>query len=269
VGWFSRLSWLAVVLCTGPLACACDAPSRNSATPASTSPKNTSLCTEVGGTWNAPAEQCAVSKTGANGAHVDVKASYPDDLLYDPTTGPVLGPFLRKFFADYAGQGQTDISGNGDASLAFTSFTHGSAIKTVLFQSDWYFSSMPHPNGQITTFTFDFGQHKQLQLADIFCPGVDPLTAIPPVAQPFVKQALGESSPLRVEQFDPDHPGGDLADNYEAWVLDGDDLVLYMPSGRGPGGVPPGTVAPHIPLADLSSVLREKGCSTGTPPGQH
>jgi hypothetical protein len=277
MGWFSRPSWLSVALCTALLACSCHAPSRNTGTPTSTSPTPapapTGLCAEVGGTWNAPAEQCALSKSGANGVHVDVKAGYPADLINDPTAGPVLGPFVRKFFADYADQGQTDTNGNGDATLAFTSLTHGSATKTVFFQADWYFSSMPHPGGQINTFTFDFNQHKQLALVDLFCPGVDPLKVIPPIARPFVKQALGAESPLRVEQFEPDQPEGELADNYQAWALDNDDLVLYMPAERGPGGVPPGSVAPHIPLADLSSVLREKGCSTATPtvstPGPH
>jgi hypothetical protein len=251
------------VLCTALLACACHSPSRSPATSTGTSPTPapTGLCAELGGTWNAPAQQCALTKSGANGVHVELKAAYPADLINDPTAGPALGPFVRKFFTDYS---QTD-NGNGDATLAFTSLRHGPATKTVVFQADWYFSSMPHPGGQITTFTFDFNQHKQLALADLFCPGVDPLTVIPPIARPFIKQALGTESPLRVEQFEPGQPDGELAEDYQAWALDNDDLVLYMPAGRGPGGVPPGSVAPHIPLTELASVLREKGCSTATP----
>jgi hypothetical protein len=265
MGRFSRLSRLGGVLCIALVACACHAPSRSTETPTSTSTKPTGLCAEVRGTWTAPEQRCTLTKSGANGVHVDVKAAYPADLINDPTAGPVLSTFVRKFFADYGDQRQIDTNGNGDATLAFTLLSHGSAIKTVFFQADWYFSSMPHPGGLITTFTFDFNQHKQLQLADLFCPGVDPLKAIPPIARPLVRQALGAESPLRVEQFEPDQPEGELAENYQAWALDGDDLVLYMPAGRGPGGVPPGFVAPHIPLADLSSVLREKGCSTANP----
>lgn len=82
---------------------------------------------------------------------------------------------------------------------------------------------MPHPGGQITTFTFDFDHGKQLQLAD----------------------------------------------NYQAWALDGDDLVRYLPAERGPGGVPPGLITPRLPLAEFAPILREKGCPTATttPPG--
>jgi hypothetical protein len=122
---------------------------------------------------------------------------------------------------------------------------------------------MPNPGGQITTFTFDFGQGKQLQLADLFCPGTDPLKAIPPIARPFVQQSLA-GSPFHVEQFEPDKAEGELADNYQAWALDGDDLVLYMPAGRGPGGVPPGFITPRIPMAEFSAISREKGCTTPT-----
>ncbi|ORW13569.1 hypothetical protein AWC15_14085 [Mycobacterium lacus] len=214
----------------------------------------------MGGTWDANAGKCTLSKDGANGVHVEVKATYPADLVTNPAAGQVLAPFLRKFFADY---GQTDSNGSGDANLAYTLYAHGPATKTVLFQADWYFNGMPHPGGQITTFTFDFDQGKQLQLADLVCPGVDPLKAIPPIARPLVQQALIES-PFRVEQFEPDQPDGELADNYQAWALDGDDLVLYMPAGRGPGGVPPGFITPRVPLAALSSILREKGCPTAT-----
>jgi hypothetical protein len=219
----------------------------------------------MGGAWDAKAGRCTVSKDGANGVHVEAKATYPVDLIDSPLAGPVLGSFVRKFMADY---GQTDANGTGDANLAYSLFTHAPAIKTVGFQSDWYFSSMPHPGGQITSFTFVFDQSKQLQLADLFCPGLDPLKAIPPIARPFVLQAL-TGSPFRVEQFEPDQNQGELADNYQAWALDADDRVLYMPAGRGPGGAPPGFITPHIPVAEFSAILRDKGCpsATTTQPG--
>lgn len=221
------------------------------------------LCAGVHGSWDAKSKRCTLTKD-ANGTHVEVKASYPVDLVDNPTSGPVLTAFVQKFFADY---GQTDTNGAGDANLSFKLLEHGPNTKTVFFQADWYFSSMPHPGGQITTFTFDLGQNKQLQLSDLFCQGVDPLSAIPPVARPFVQQAL-TGSPFRTEQFEPNQTEGEYADNYQAWALDGDALVLYMPAGRGPGGVPPAFVTPRIPLADFSSILREKGCPAPSPSTQ-
>ncbi len=217
-----------------------------------------SVCSEAGGAWDAKSGRCTLSKVGANGAQVEVTASYPVDLMDNPTAGPVLGPFVRKFFTDH---GQAD-SGAGNAKLAYQVFTHNPTTKTVLFHADWYFSSMPHPNGELTTFTFDFEQGKQLQLADLFCPGTDPLKAVPPIARPFVQRAL-TGSPFHVEQFEPGQAGqagGELADNYQAWALDADDLVLYLPSARGPGGVPPGFITPHIPLTEFSAISRGKGC---------
>ncbi len=254
------------MVCAALLACGCHSPSRGASTPAvSPTPSPNHLCSQVHGAWDANAGRCKLSMTGSNGVHVDVSATYPIDLVDNPTAGPVLTPFVQKFFADY---GETDANGTGDANLAYSVFIHTSAIKSVVFHADWYFNNMPHPSGQITTFTFDLDQRKQLQLADLLCPGTDPLKAIPPIAHPFVQQALS-GSPFQVEQFEPDHTEGELADNYQAWALDGDDLVLYMPAERAPGGVPPGFITPRIPLADLSPVLRERGCSATTTPHPH
>jgi len=251
---------LAVVLTAALLASGCQVHSHTANNPSlSPSATPTSLCADMGGAWDAKAGRCTLSKDGANGVHLEVKATYPVDLVDNPTSGPVLGSFLRKFFADY---GSPDTNGSGDANLAYQVFTHSPNTKTVMFQADWYFNNMPHPSGQISTFTFDFGQGKQLQLADLVCPGIDPLKAIPPIARPVVQQAL-VGSPFTVAQFEPNQTEGELADNYQAWALDADDLVLYMPAGRGAGGVPPGFIAPRIPLAEFSPILREKGCSTG------
>jgi hypothetical protein len=253
----ARPGWLVAVLTLALLVCGCHA-SNTSAGNSTTSPSQPAnkLCTEVSGAWDAKSGRCTLSKDGANGVRVEVKASYPVDLMDNPIADPVLGPFVRKFFTDY---GHADTTGAGDADLKYQMFAHTPTTKTVLFQADWYFSSMPHPSGEITTFTFDFDQGKQLQLADLFCPGTDPLKAIPPIARPFVQQAL-TGSPFQVEQFEPDQAEGELADNYQAWALVADDLVLYMPAARGPGGVPPGFITPHIPLTEFSAISRGKSC---------
>jgi hypothetical protein len=249
------LSRLAAAVAAALIACGCHSPNHSSSSPAaSTTPIPNRLCSDVHGVWDGKAGQCKLS-TDVNGAHLEVTAAYPVDLVDSPPAGPVLTPFIRQFFRDH---GEADDNGNGSANLTSQVHTHTPSTKTVVFQTDYYFSSMPHPNAGITTFTFD--SNHQLQLADLLCPGVDPLTAIPPIAHPLVQQALN-GSPFQVEQFEPDRPEGDLADGYRAWALDGDDLILYMPAGRGPGGISPGAVSPHIPLARLAPILRAKGCS--------
>jgi hypothetical protein len=242
------------------LVAGCHGQSQNANKPAaSPTPPTDRLCSDVHGSWDANSKRCTLSRD-ANGVHTEVKASYPLDLVDNATAGPVLKPFVQKFFADY---GRPETNGAGDANLVSKVFTHAPNTKSVIFQADWYFSKMPHPSGQITTFTFDLGQNKQLQLADLMCPGVDPLKAIPPIVRPFVQQALN-GSPFHVEQFEPGQPEGEYADNYQAWALEGDDLVLFMPAGRGPGGVSPGFVTPRIPLAEFSAILRDKGCAAPT-----
>lgn len=245
-------SRLAVAVASILLACGCHSPNHNADSPAaSTTPIPNRLCSDVHGRWDG--KRCKVSND-LNGAHLEVTAAYPSDLVDNPPAGPVLTSFVRKFFAHY---GETDTNGNGNANLASQVLTHAGTTKTVVFQSDWYFSNMPHPSAAITTFTFD--SKRQLQLTDLLCPGVDPLTAIPPIARPYVERAL-DGSPYQVEQFEPDRPEGALVGNYDAWALDGDDLVLYLPAERGPGGISPGAVEPRIPLAQLAPILRGKGC---------
>ena len=249
-------SRVAIAVAALLIAGGCQSPNhRASTSAASTTPIPNRLCNDVHGAWDGKAGQCK-SSNDVNGAHLEVTAAYPVDLVDNPPAGPVLTPFIREFFRDH---GEKDGNGNGSANLTAQVYTHASSTKTVVFQTDYYFSSMPHPNSGITTFTFD--SNHQLQLGDLLCPGLDPLTAIPPIAHPLVQQAL-IGMPFRVEQFEPNRPEGDLADGYRAWALDGDDLILYMPAGRGPGGISPGAVAPHIPLAQLAPILRAKGCST-------
>jgi hypothetical protein len=238
-------------------ACGCHGPNHAAGTSAaSATPAFDRLCSTVHGIWEAGAGHCKLSRDAPNGAHLEVTASYPVDLVDTAPSGPVLSSFVEKFFADY---GHMDSDGNGRANLTSQVHTHASTTKSVVFQSDWYFSSMPHPDAAIATFTFD--SSRQLQLNDLLCPGLDARKAIPPIAHPVVQQALS-GSPFQIERFEPDHAEGDLADDYQAWALDGDALVLYMPAERGPGGVSPGFISPHIPLSQLAPILRSKGCPT-------
>src|SRR5665213_980451 len=203
-------SRLAIAVAAVLIACGCHSSNHSPSTPAaSTTPIPNRLCNGVRGAWDAKVGQCRLSKD-VNGAHLEVTAAYPVDLVDNPPAGPVLTRFVQKFFTDH---GETDINGTGNATLTSQVLTHASSTKTVVFQSDWYFSSMPHPNAEITTFTFD--SNRQLQLADLLCPGVDPRKAIPPIARPFVQQALS-GSPFQVEQFEPDRAEGVLSDSYQA-----------------------------------------------------
>lgn len=251
----THLGWLAALLAPIALVCSCHRDPSSNSPDTGVSASLARFCAELAGAWDAAAGHCTLTRVSAEGTHVEVNAAYPADLVDDPTAGPVLKSFVRKFFDHY---GTPDDRGDGDATLQYSVYTQPPATKSVVFQGDWYYKSMPHPNEDITTFTFDLFQHKQLQLTDLFCPGIDPLKAVPPIARREVQQQLAHTG-IPVERFEPGDRGG-FADDYQAWALDGDSLVLYMPAARGPGGMPPGFVHPRIALSRMHSMLRGDGC---------
>ena len=137
-----------------------------------------------------------------------------------------------------------------------------------------YHADGPAFNNAYRTFTFDMATGKRLLLADLMKPGVDPLVAIPPLAQPFIEQALDQAPPPhqpRTYPFLADRwlPSNVYSGGYKAWALTPDELVLYMPDypvahdtplNYSPGlpqwAMDGGTVQAHIPLAALRPVLR-------------
>lgn len=249
------LRWLAILVAPLLLLSGCHSGAASKAPTARAPTPAAKFCADVAGVWDPGARRCTVKRDGSRGTHVEVNISYPTDLVGDPTAGPGLQTFLSNFVADF---GTIDeMRGTGNASLKYSVYNHAPATKSVVFRAAWNFASMPHPVEGIRTLTFDLARHKQLELTDLFCPGVEPLKAIPPLARPEVEQQLVHT-PFTVAEFEP---GGSFADDYQAWAVDGDNLVLYLPAGRGPGGVPPGFIQPRIAYSKISPILRERGCA--------
>ena len=78
------------------------------------------------------------------------------------------------------------------------------------------------------------GRGRQMTAGGSVKPGVDPLAAIPPLAQPFVEQALDAAPPPHqpgTYPFIPDRwtPDKVYSGGYKAWALTPDELILYMP----------------------------------------
>ncbi|GAB3216957.1 mannan-binding protein [Mycolicibacterium hippocampi] len=227
------------------------------------------FCSELGGAWNG--QYCHTSVLSDRKAIRDIKVAIPAEVVDDPVAGPVVRDYLRTLVDNWRTAGAkmvTDSFGEGNYQI----FRRAGAMTLVYRET--YHADGPDFNNAYRTFTFDTTNGRQLQLADVVKSGLDPLVVIPPLAEPFVRQALDVappqhepgSYPFVVDRWTPDnvYSGG-----YKAWALTPDELILYMPDypvGRdSPTNFTPGvmqwsmdggTVQAHIPLAALAPVLR-------------
>ncbi|MEU9808645.1 hypothetical protein [Mycobacterium sp. NPDC050853] len=228
--------------------------------PATAAPP-TDFCTNVGGTWDGSKESCSLTGTNSKNVTAKVQATYPANLLDDPAAGPALQQFLSDFFKKF-GHPNDNLTQNSEASLGYKTYKHAPNTLSVVFFEEWFVTGTPHPNDAVITFTFDQANKKPLTLGDLFCPGVDPLVALPPLVRPYVEQATGlDKDPrLTISQFEPQPGHGGYSDDYKAWYLDGEDLVLVMPAERS-GPVHAGAWQPRTPLSALVSIQRGGACS--------
>lgn len=227
-----------------------------------------SFCAELGGEWDG--QYCHTSVLSERKAVRDIKMAVPGDLVDNSTTGPVLRDYLRNLFANWRAKGATMVQDSW-AEENYQVFQHGPAL-SVAFHED-YHADGPWINNAYRTFNFDMARGRRLKLTDVTKPGVDPRVAIPPLAEPFIQEALDRAAwqhspgtyPFTVDRWTPDKV---FSGGYKAWVLTPDELILYMPDypvghdspiqyGQSQQwSMDGGTVEPHIPLSALRSVLR-------------
>ncbi|EFV12253.2 hypothetical protein HMPREF9336_02872 [Segniliparus rugosus ATCC BAA-974] len=230
------------------------------------------FCAELGGSWNGADAKCEMSFTrqgtvsdATTGQHtVKITAQYPADLIDQPTAGPVLRQYLRDFSTDF-GNSKNWLLAAAGSDITYRVYEHSAAVRSVVFRNAWYVQGAAHPNDELHTFTFDVAAGRQLGLADLLRPGLDPLVALPPLVRPSLQTELErinringvESSGLQAGDFEPktaEHPYPH-SDGYAAFALTKDELILMMPAYRS-GPVGAGLVSPHVPLTALRSVLR-------------
>lgn len=157
------------------------------APPASASAQ--SFCGDLGGDWDG--QYCHASVTSERKAVRDIKMALPGDLVENPTSGPAIREYLHTLMNNWRAKGASMVQDSwGEEN--FQVFSHGRAL-SVAFHED-YHADGPSFNNAYRTFTFDMASGRRLQLADITKPGVDPLTAIPPLAEPFIQEALDRAA---------------------------------------------------------------------------
>lgn len=226
-----------------------------------------SFCGELGGNWDG--QYCHTSVTSERNAVRDIKVAVPEDLVDHPTTGPVIRDYLHTLVNNWR-NANSSMAADSYGEENFEVFRHANLLSAV-FHED-YHADGPQSNNAYRTFTFDMSSGRRVQLADLTTS--DPLTAIPPLAQPFVQTALDQAPPphdpgtypFTVDRWTPDKV---YSGAYKAWAVTPDELILYMPDypvgHDSPINFTPGvmqwymdggTVQAHIPLSALSSVLR-------------
>lgn len=227
------------------------------------------FCDELGGQWDGA--YCRTAVLSERDAVRDVKVAIPAELVDDPVAGGVVRDYLRDLVNNWRTAGikmVADSFGEGNYQI----FRRGPVLSAVFRET--YHADGPDFNNAYRTFTFDMAEGRRLQLTDVTKPGVDPLQAIPPLAQPFIEQALDRampphqpgSYPFAADRWTPDtvYSGG-----YKAWALTPDELILYMPDypvahdtpldftpGIMQWSMDGGAVQAHIPLTALAPVLR-------------
>ncbi|ORV86934.1 mannan-binding protein [Mycobacterium interjectum] len=226
-----------------------------------------SFCGELGGNWDGL--YCHTSVTSERNALRDIKVAVPDDLVDNPTTGPVVRDYLRTLVNNWRTAGAHMVADSfGEEN--YQVFQHGSLL-SVVFHED-YHADGPKPNNAYRTFTFDMARGRRLQLSDLTT--ADPLTAIPPLGAPFIQTALDQAPPPHDPGsypfvFDRWTPDKVYSGAYKAWALTPNELILYMPDypvahdepiNFAPGALQwfmdGGSVKAHIPLSALAPVLR-------------
>ncbi len=226
-----------------------------------------SFCGELGGDWDG--QYCHTSVTSERNAVRDIKVAVPEDLVDNPATGPVIRDYLHTLVNNWR-NANSSMAADSYGEENFEVFRHANLLSAV-FHED-YHADGPKPNNAYRTFTFDMASGRRVQLADLTTS--DPLTAIPPLAQPFVQTALDQAPPPHdpgtypfvVDRWTPDKV---YSGAYKAWAVTPDELILYMPdypvAHDSPISFTPGvmqwfmdggTVQAHIPLSALASVLR-------------
>lgn len=242
-------------------------------TAAIAAPAPDTACTAaLGGRWDDQAGRCIATVASPAQASMTIAVQLPGSLMMNPTAGKVISGYLRHLVDGWRKTGAAMVR-DSDYRVDNQQFTHN-GLTSVVFHEFWQtFGSTP--NDAYRTFTFDLANGRQLKLADLVKPGVDPLTALPPLVRPYLTTALDQAAPphdpgtypFTVDKFEPQPDGSGYAADYRAFALTADELILYLPDApmdherpfprdRFVWSMDGGAVIVRVPLAALAPIMR-------------
>ncbi|WP_431306147.1 mannan-binding protein [Mycobacterium hubeiense] len=229
------------------------------------------FCSELGATWDGT--NCTTLVTSTRNADRFISLGLPVPLLDDPTAGPVLRDYYRRLMDGWR-KSAADTPRESSASSYYEILSGPGAVQSVVVHENFEPFGI-QANNAYRTFVFDMAQGRRLSLADLFKPGVDPMTAIPPAAAPVLPAALDAAAPphapntypFTVQEWQPGPDGPNYTGEYRAFALSADHLMLYMPDepmqredpfprDRLVWSMDGGTVRIRVPLSVLAGSLR-------------
>lgn len=232
-----------------------------------------SACTAVlGGNWDDQNGACSSSLTSIRQAIMTLSVGIPHELIDDPTAGPLIRGYLRARVDDWRNTGESRCAPTRPAWTTASILTGrlrrwcstsiGGQWETCKTTPTARSPSTSHRAGDWNWLTF-------------FKPGVDPLTALAPLARPYLQTALDQAQPphdpgtypFTPDNFEPQPDGSGYSSDYRAFAITPDELILYMPDApmahenpwprdRFLWSMDGNTVEAHIPLTALAPILR-------------
>lgn len=184
-------------------------------------------------------------------AHATV--DYPLDLGQNEVVASTIDPFIQSAqqnFFQTVGGAFIPAPGPYELDITYEQLQHTDSIISLVF-TVYEFTGGAHGMTTTQTYTFDLQNNVVLTLDSLFIDTAAALEIISPIVQADISSKLGE---MLDAQWLADGSGTNPA-NYQAFALDGDNLVFYFQ----PYQVAPyaaGTQTVSIPLSDLANVLK-------------
>lgn len=234
------------------------------------------FCSELGATWDGA--RCTTLVISQRKGERFISFDLPEPMLDNPTSGPVVRNFYHRLMDGWRTSGAVSPQ-DSSATADYRLYSGPGAVQSLIVHEDFEPFGI-QANNAYRSFVFDMAQGRRLSLADLFKPGVDPMTVIPPAAAPILPAALDAAAPphapgsypFTVEHWQPGPDGPGYSGSYHAFALSPDHLIVYMPDvpmqrenstphTSRPGdplvwSMDGGAVNIQIPLAALAGSLR-------------